>query len=84
MEIAVGVPEIAQVEVENEIPVGSAGLMAQELMVPPAFVGLSVVMRLPTVYVKGLPVKEIEGGLSFTVMLIEVVPDPPVFVAVTV
>jgi hypothetical protein len=49
MERAVGVPEIAQVEVEKERPVGSVGLKEQELIAPPTLFTLRVEIAIPLV-----------------------------------
>ena len=54
-EVDVGVPEIAPVDVEKERPAGSVGEIDQEVTVPPLEVGVAVVMVVPLVSVKGLP-----------------------------
>jgi hypothetical protein len=64
----VGVPEIAQVEVEKVRPVGSEGLTTQELMNPPVLITLKVEIARPLVNENGLPVYEITGTLSMTVI----------------
>jgi hypothetical protein len=46
---AVGVPEIAPVEVLNESPAGSEGEIDQLLTDPPLFEGVDVVIAVPTV-----------------------------------
>ena len=55
-ETAVGVPEMAPVEVENRRPAGSVGEIDQETTVPPPALGVTVVMAVPLVRVNGLPV----------------------------
>ena len=47
--IAVGVPEIAPVEVDNESPVGSDGEIDQDVTDPPLDVGVIVVIVVPLV-----------------------------------
>ena len=69
---------------ESASPVGSAGLEAQEVTVPPAFAGVLDAIAVPLVKVYGLPLYEIDGGGSFTAMLTVVLPLPPVLVAVMV
>lgn len=46
LETAVGVPLIAPVEVSNDRPVGSDGVIDQEVMVPPLAVGVMVVIAM--------------------------------------
>ena len=55
-ETAVGVPEMAPVELENRRPAGSVGEIDQETTVPPPALGVTVVMAVPLVRVNGLPV----------------------------
>ena len=55
-ETAVGVPEMAPVELENRRPAGSVGEIDQETTVPPPALGVTVVMAVPLVSVNGLPV----------------------------
>jgi hypothetical protein len=55
-ESAVGVPEIAPVEVEKARPAGSVGEIVQEVTVPPLEVGVAVVMRESFVSVSELGV----------------------------
>ena len=43
-ETAAGVPEIAPVDVSNDKPVGSEGVIDHEVTVPPVEVGVAVVM----------------------------------------
>ena len=82
---AVGVPEISPFEVENERPAGSAGVIAQEVTVPPNAVGVAVVIAVPFVSVNGLPLYATEyGDRSLTWMVTVAVPLPPAFVAVIV
>ena len=53
--MAVGVPEIAPVEVSSESPAGSDGETDQETTAPPLADGEAVVMVTPFVKVNGLP-----------------------------
>ena len=53
--MAVGVPEIAPVEVSSESPAGSDGETDQETTAPPLADGEAVVMATPFVRVNGLP-----------------------------
>ena len=53
--MAVGVPEIAPVEVLKERPAGSDGEIDQEVTVPPLTLGVAVVMAESLVSGKGLP-----------------------------
>jgi len=64
---AVGVPEIAPVEVEKERPAGRVAEIDQEVTVPPLEVGVTVVMAvfLVNVRVLGLYVTD-EGAMSLT------------------
>tara|TARA_B100000035_G_scaffold243440_1_gene211918 strand:+ start:156 stop:599 length:444 start_codon:yes stop_codon:yes gene_type:complete len=55
-ETAVGVPEMAPVELENRRPAGSVGEIDQETTVPPPALGVTAVMAVPLVSVNGLPV----------------------------
>lgn len=48
---AVGVPEITPVEVLNDKPADSAGLIDQLDAVPPVLVGLHDEMAVPAVYI---------------------------------
>ena len=83
--IAVGVPEISPFEVEKVRPAGSAGVIAQEVTVPPSAEGVAVVIAVPFVSVNGLPLYATEyGERSFTWMVTVAVPLPPAFVAVIV
>lgn len=52
---AVGVPETAPVDVENDKPAGSDGVIDQDVTVPPLEVGVSVVMAVPFVKLNGVP-----------------------------
>lgn len=54
-EVAVGVPEIAPVDIEKERPAGSVGEIDQEVTVPPLEVGVAVVMAVPLLRENGLP-----------------------------
>ena len=82
---AVGVPEIAPVEVSNERPAGRDGETDQLVTGPPLTLGVTVVMAEPLVNVKafGLKVKE-DGATSFTTIVTSTVLVPPVLLAVTV
>tara|TARA_B100000035_G_scaffold205941_1_gene176095 strand:- start:2519 stop:2683 length:165 start_codon:yes stop_codon:yes gene_type:complete len=53
--MAVGVPEIAPVEVSSERPAGSVGETDHNVTVPPLTDGVAVVMVTPFVNVNGLP-----------------------------
>ena len=53
--MAVGVPEIAPVEVEKDRPDGSDREIDQAVTVPPPEVGVAVVMVVPLFRVNGLP-----------------------------
>ena len=80
-----GVPEISPVEVEKARPAGSDGSTAQEMTVPPLYVGVDAVMSESFVKVNGLSLYETEDGImSLTTMVTVVVALPPVLVAVTV
>lgn len=83
--VAVGVPEIAPVEVENDRPAGSVDEIDQDVTAPPLEVGVTVVMveSLLNVRKLGLYVTE-DGATSLTTIVNVVVPLPPAFVAVTV
>ena len=83
--VAVGVPEIAPVEVEKARPAGSVDEIAQDVTVPPLEVGVMVVMveSLLNVRKLGLYVTE-DGATSLTTMVTVAVPLPPAFVAVIV
>jgi hypothetical protein len=81
----VGVPLIAPVEVSNERPAGSVGVIDQEVISPPFAVGVTAVMALLIVKVKELGLYETEdGGATFTRSVRVVVAPPPELVAVTV
>ena len=54
-EVADGVPEIAPVEVENERPDGSDGVIDHEVTVPPLEVGVAVVMVVSLLRENGVP-----------------------------
>ena len=53
--MTVGVPEISPVAVSSERPVGRAGVIDQEVTVPPLEVGVTAVMAESLVSVYGLP-----------------------------
>ena len=82
---AVGVPEIAPVEVSSERPAGRDGETDQLVTAPPLTLGVTVVMAVPLVNAKafGLKVKE-DGATSFTTIVTSTVLVPPVLLAVTV
>jgi len=83
--MAVGVPEIAPVEVLKERPAGSVGEIDHEVTVPPLTLGVAVVMALSLVNVNGLPLYTmLDGPMSLTVMVTVAVELPPVLLAVTV
>ena len=83
--MAVGVPEIAPVEVLKERPAGSVGEIDHEVTVPPLTLGVAVVMAVSLVNVNGLPLYTMLDGLtSLTVMVTVAVELPPVLLAVTV
>ena len=79
----VGVPEISPVDVEKVRPAGSAGVIAQEVTVPPFADGDAGVIADPFSRVNGLPEYETEcGERSLTWIVTVAVPLPPAFVAV--
>jgi len=81
----VGVPEISPVDVEKLRPAGRAGVIAQEVTVPPLADGDAGVIADPFSRVNGLPEYETEyGERSLTWMVTVAVPLPPAFVAVIV
>ena len=81
----VGVPEISPVDVEKVRPAGSAGVIAQEVTVPPFADGDAGFIADPFSRVNGLPEYETEyGERSLTWMVTVAVPLPPAFVAVIV
>ena len=83
--IAVGVPEIAPVEVSKERPAGSTGVIDQPVTVPPLEVGVEVVIAVSLVRVNGFPLYVIADGItSLITMLTVAVELPPVFSAVIV
>lgn len=55
IDTAVGVPEIAPVDVENDKPAGSDGVIDHDVTVPPLEVGVSVVIAVPFVKLNGVP-----------------------------
>ena len=66
-------------------PVGSAGVIAHEVTVPPLADGDAGVIAEPFSKVNGLPLYDTEyGERSLTWMVTVAVPLPPAFVAVTV
>ena len=62
VDITVGVPLMAPVDVENTRPLGSDGEIDHEVTVPPLAVGVAVVMAVPLVNVNGLPLYTMEYG----------------------
>jgi len=52
--IAVGVPEMAPVEVSNDKPAGRVGVIDHESTLPPLEVGVAVVIATSFVKVNGL------------------------------
>ena len=52
---AVGVPEIAPVDVEKDKPAGSVGVIDHDVTVPPLEVGVSVVIAVSFVKLNGVP-----------------------------
>ena len=53
--MAVGVPEMAPVEVLKERPAGSEGVIDHEVTVPPLTLGVAVFIAASLVSVNGLP-----------------------------
>tara|TARA_Y100000589_G_scaffold72883_1_gene65891 strand:+ start:8917 stop:9399 length:483 start_codon:yes stop_codon:yes gene_type:complete len=82
--IAVGVPEIAPVEVSNDKPAGSDGDTEYEVTVPPVEVTVAVVIAVPFVNVSELGLYAMEGAISLTTMVTVAVSLPPVLLAVMV
>ena len=83
--MAVGVPMIAPVELENDSPAGSDGETDHDVGVPPLVVGVTVVIVVPFVNASELGEYVIvEGAISFTWMVSVAVLLPPAFIAVTV
>ena len=82
---AVGVPEISPVELSNDNPAGSDGVISQLVTVPPLDVGVAFVIALSLVRVSelGLYATE-EGATSLTWIETVAVSLPPALVAVTV
>ena len=83
-ETAVGVPEIAPVEVSNERPEGRVGVIDHDKTAPPVDDGVAVVIEVPFVRVSELGEKAIEGVASLTTIVSVAVSEPPVLVAVMV
>ena len=82
---AVGVPEMAPVEVEKDSPAGSVPVSDHDTTAPPSDVGVAVVMAESFVKVRKLGLYETEdGAMSLTTIVTVVVPLPPAFVAVIV
>ena len=82
---AVGVPEISPVELSNDNPAGSDGVISQLVTIPPLDVGVAFVITLSLVRVieLGLYPTE-EGATSLTWIVTVVVSLPPALLAVTV
>jgi hypothetical protein len=78
-----GVPVITHVE-DRVTPAGKVLSDVQELIAPPEFEGVIVVMALPFVKTNGLPVYEMIGASEVTEMLMMSLDDPPELVAVIV
>tara|TARA_B100001564_G_scaffold357959_1_gene375432 strand:- start:888 stop:1148 length:261 start_codon:yes stop_codon:yes gene_type:complete len=83
-ETAVGVPEIAPVEVSNERPEGRVGVIDHDKTAPPVDDGVAVVIEVPLVRVSEFGEKTIEGVASLTTIVSVAVSEPPVLVAVMV
>ena len=82
---AVGVPEIAPVELSNDNPAGSAGVISQFVTDPPVEVGVAVAIALSLVRVSELGLyATAEGATSLTWIVTVAVSLPPALVAVTV
>ena len=81
---AVGVPEIAPVDVSRANPAGSDGDTEYEVTAPPVDVTDVVVIAVPFVSVKEVVAYVIAGGTSLTTMVMLAVSVPPVLVAVIV
>ena len=83
--MAVGVPEMAPVDVLKERPLGSDGEIDHEMIAPPLALGVAVVMAESLVSVNGLPLYTMDdGAMSLTVMVTVAVELPPELLAVTV
>ena len=83
--MAVGVPEMAPVDVLKERPLGSDGEIDHEVIAPPLALGVAVVMAESLVSVNGLPLYTMDdGAMSLTVMVTVAVELPPELLAVTV
>ena len=82
---ALGVPEMAQELEARASPLGSAGVIAQEVMAPPELVGVCVAMAEPLVAMREFEAKEMIGAMSLTVRSKVVEAEaPPWLVAVMV
>ena len=81
---AVGVPEIAPVEVSRDKPTGSDGETDHDVTVPPDDVGVCVVIAVPFSRVRDVVPYVIDGATSLTTMVTVAVSVPPVLVAVIV
>ncbi len=82
VEVAVGVPEIAQVLFASDKPAGSAGEDAHETIVPPVLVGVIVVIAVPLVKLKSAGLKLITGAAALTAIVIAVLEEPLALVPV--
>jgi len=67
---------------ESTRPVGNGGVEVHAVTVPPELAGVFAVIGTFLLNVKGLPANDRTGGISCTVMLMVVVPEPPLFVPV--
>jgi hypothetical protein len=85
LDSTVGVPEIVPVVREKESPVGSVGVIDQEVTAPPLDVGVAVCINVPFCKVKefGVYVTE-DGATSLTSIVTVTESEPPAFVAVIV
>lgn len=85
VEVVVGVPLMAPVEVSNDKPAGRDGEIDQETTAPPLDVGVTAAMAEPLASVKefGVYVMEV-GAMSFTASETTVELLPPALVAVMV
>ena len=82
---AVGVPEIAPVELSNDNPAGRAGVISQFITTPPVEVGVAVVIALSLIRVSELGLyATVEGATSLTWIVTVAVSLPPALVAVIV
>ncbi len=71
--MTVGPPEIAQVVLEIESPVGKGGIVKQVLGVPPTITGVAVFMAAPFVREKGVPEYVIDVGATIPLEMVIVI-----------